>query len=121
MFSIEFGDADNRFMNFLEMNELVLPFKWHSFCVSLSSKKALVYHNGNKQGNQTFNLPNKQKKLPILNSGILGGTKFKGFVVDFHIFGRELSERELSSWTRCQIQETVSFSSNYDFFPDQES
>ena len=108
MFSLDFGDIDNKFMNFLEMNELVLPFKWHSFCISLSSDKALVYHNGEQQGVQTFNWRDNPIQMPKLNSGLIGGSKFKGTLADFQVFERALSENELSGWTRCQIQGNLS-------------
>ena len=86
------------------MNELVLPFEWHSFCISLSSNAALVYHNGNQQGAQNFTWPNQQIKLPILNSGIIGGPKFVGKLADVQVFGRLLSKDELSDWTSCTIK-----------------
>ena len=98
MLSIDFGDKNSNFMNFLEMNEIVLPFKWHSFCISLSPDKALIFHNGKKQGVLSFK---STKNLPLLNYGILGGTKFKGIIADFNMFGHLLSEEKLSVWTLC--------------------
>ena len=86
------------------MNEIVLPFEWHSFCISLSSNAALVYHNGNQQGAQNFTWPNHQVKLPMLNSGVIGGPKFVGKLADVQVFGRLLSIKELSEWTLCNIK-----------------
>ena len=103
-----FGE-EKRFMNFLELYERVLPLEWHSFCISIDNERALVYHNGNRQGVQNFSWNKTEAKMALMNSGVIGGAKFIGILADLQVFGSVLSDKELSDWTLCQIKEKFLF------------
>ena len=106
---INFGDEEKIFENFLELYERVLPLEWHSFCISIDNERALVYHNGNRQGVQNFSWNKTEAKMALMNSGIIGGAKFIGILADLQVFGSVLSDKELSDWTLCQIKEKFLF------------
>ena len=110
---VHLGEKKNQNLNVLEMNELVLPFEWNSFCISINveTKKATVYHNGHIQAVQPFKdiesgTPESSKFMTI---GNLGGSKFVGTIIDFEVFGRPLPKEDLLDWTLCQNKETASF------------
>ena len=88
------------------MDRVILPFEWHSFCISINIavKEATVFHNGQIQAVQLFDelthdTPDESK---LMTSGHLGGAKFIGTLVDFEVFGRPLPEEDLLKWTLCQ-------------------
>ena len=90
------------------MNEVILPFSWHSFCISLDPFTRLMkfYHNDHLQAEQNFTMTNGNKLgiSKLLGKGHLGGKKFVGFITDFQMFGSALSEEDIFGWTACQIQ-----------------
>ena len=95
------------------MKEVVLPFEWHSFCISINVglKEADVLHNGNIQAIQLFDelKDNTEDTLKFMNSGHLGGATFIGVISEFEVFGRPLSVKEISQWTLCQKKGRTSF------------
>ena len=104
-----FFDIDkNVFNNILEMKETILPFEWHSFCISIDLVKSVMklYHNDHIQAVQNFTITHGDKEgiSKLMTKGHLGGPKFVGFLADFEIFGTALSEEILFGWTSCQIQ-----------------
>ena len=90
------------------MDEIVLPFVWHSFCISIDidKKEAKLFHNGNIQAIQSFeDLEDEtESKSRFMTVGHLGGAKFVGLLIDFEVFGRPLSDDELLQWTLCKIK-----------------
>ena len=91
------------------MKEVILPFEWHSFCISINIdlKRATVFHNGHIQAVQVFK--ELEDEGQILTSGHLGGSKFVGTITDFEIFGRPLPNEKLLKWTLCQNKGISSF------------
>ena len=93
------------------MDEAVLPFEWHSFCISVNidKKEATVFHNGHVQAIQTFEELDDTAEFKFMTAGHLGGAKFVGLLIDFDVFGRPLSEQEQLEWTLCknQVQELI--------------
>ena len=110
---VNLGRRENRYRSTLFMNETVLPFSWHSFCISIdvSRLKALVFHNGHVQAIQRFGEieTETEDKYKFMTMGHLGGAKFEGVIAEFNVFGRPLSDEELMDWTRCQKQGITSF------------
>ena len=110
---LSLGKTKNQNINVLEMNELVLPFEWHSFCISINvrTKNATVYHNGHIQAVQPFKELKDQleERSRFMTVGHLGGPKFEGTVIDFEVFGRPLPKKDLLQWTLCKNKETTSF------------
>ena len=105
----EFFDIDkNVFKNILEMYQIILPFEWHSFCISIDLVKSTMklYHNDRLQVVQNFTITHGDKEglSKLMTKGHLGGKKFVGFIADFQIFGTALSEEAILQWTSCQIQ-----------------
>ena len=105
----KFFDIDkNVFNNILEMYETVLPFEWHSFCITLDLVKRVLklYHNDHIQAVQNFTLTHNDTEgiSRGMKRGHLGGPKFVGFIADVQIFGTALTEREVYQWTTCQIK-----------------
>ena len=96
------------------MDEVVLPFEWHSFCISINIwlKQATLFHNGHIQAIQLFKKlnENSEDQLKFMTTGHLGGAKFVGTVTDFDVFGKPLTDQELSEWTLCQNKGTTSSS-----------
>ena len=90
------------------MDEVILPFEWHSFCISINVKKkeATVVHNGHIQVIQVFGelADEIEDEHRFMTEGHLGGAKFVGKLIDFEVFGRPLSDKELFQWTLCQNQ-----------------
>ena len=89
------------------MDEVVRPFEWYSFCISINigEKEAKVFHNnGHIQAIQKFEeLENKTaERSKFMTSGHLGGAKFVGKVIDFEVFGRSLPDQDLLQWTLCK-------------------
>ena len=76
-----FFDIDkNVFNNILEMQELILPFEWHSFCISIDLMKnsMKLYHNDHLQAVQNFTIVHGDKVglRRLMTKGHLGGQKF---------------------------------------------
>ena len=99
---------NNIFNNILELNEIILPFEWHSFCISFNLVQNIMklYHNDHIQAVQNFtsSLIGNKGISKLTTIGHLGGQKFVGFVADFQIFGTSLSEEVIIRWTSCQTQ-----------------
>ena len=98
----------NVFKNIVAMVEIILPFEWHSFCISIDplNNDMKLYHNDHIQAKQNFSMTHGGKKgiAKLMSRGHLGGPKFVGFLTDFQIFGSALSDETLSGWTSCKIQ-----------------
>ena len=90
------------------MNETVLPFEWHSFCISIdiARQQAVLVHNDHIQAIQKFNEVETETEdnLKFMTSGHLGGTKFEGAISNFEVFSRPLADEEIMQWTLCQIE-----------------
>ena len=104
-----FFDIDkNVFNNILEMKQIILPFEWHSFCLSidLENNTMKLYHNDHIQALQKFTATHgdKQGLSKLMTKGHLGGQKFVGYLTDFHIFGEALSDETILKWTTCQLE-----------------
>ena len=113
MVILKIGDTflnkkQNVFKNILEMDQIILPFEWHSYCMSIDPKNKTmkVFHNNRIQSNQDFTMTHKDKKgiAKLMTRGHLGGPKFVGFLTDFQIFGTALTEESLLGWTVCKKQ-----------------
>ena len=106
--TIHLGGEEQQFSNVLEMDQIVLPFEWHSFCISINiaKKEAKLFHNGHIQAIQTFEDldDNTNPESKFMTVGHLGGAKFVGLLVDFEVFGRPLSDEDLLQWTLCNIK-----------------
>ena len=91
------------------MDQMVLPFEWHSFCISINIalKQATLVHNGHIQLIQRFHEPETETEdqYKFMTSGHLGGAKFEGILMDFEAFGRPLLDQDMLYWTTCQSQE----------------
>ena len=102
---LHLGEEDNQYSNVLEMDEIVLPFEWHSFCISINinKKKAKVIHNGHIQAIQTFEKleDETEDKSRFMTLGHLGGENFVGLLLDFEVFGSPLPDKNLLQWTLC--------------------
>jgi hypothetical protein len=112
-----FFDIDkNVFNNILEMKQIVLPFEWHSYCISvdLVKKRMKLYHNDHIQAVQNFTIKHGDKDglSKLMTKGHLGGPKFVGFLTDFQIFGTALPDEEIFKWTSCQIEVNDTFKSD---------
>ena len=105
---LHLGEEDNQYSNVLEMDEIVLPFEWHSFCISINinKKKAKVIHNGHIQAIQTFEKleDETEDKSRFMTLGHLGGENFVGLLLDFEVFGSPLPDKNLLQWTLCENQ-----------------
>ena len=103
---LKLGEEANQFSNILDMEEVILPFDWHSFCISIDigRKQAALFHNGHIQAIQLFEDINEDARdeFKFLTSGHLGGAKFVGTLAEFEVFGRPLADQELLQWTSCQ-------------------
>ena len=109
-----------RFRNVLDLDEVVQPFVWHSFCISINIdlKQVTVIHNGNIQAVQEFDEPKLQteEKLRFMTFGKLLGAEFVGALTDVEVFGKPLPDEELIKWTLCQNQVKLpSQSKGYDY------
>ena len=105
----EFFDIDkNVFNNILEMNEVILPFEWHSFCISIDllNNVMKLYHNDHIQAEQHFTITHDDDKgiRELMTKGHLGGPKFVGFIADFQVFGTALPGESIFVWTSCKMQ-----------------
>ena len=98
---------------------MVLPFDWHSFCISINVglKEATVFHNGHIQAIQPFKKLEygTEESSRFMTTGNLERAKFVGTVIDFEVFGGPLPDRELLDWRLCQNEEPTSFSESNDF------
>ena len=107
MMVIKTGDSF-AFNILLEMREMILPYEWHSFCISIDPGKRMVklYHNGKIQAEQQFTIANGVEKglFKLMKKGQVGGQKFVGYVADLQIFGGVLSDTDIFGWTGCQVQ-----------------
>ena len=109
-----FFDIDkNVFNNILVMRQIVLPFEWHSYCISIDlvNNQMKLFHNDHIQVVQNFTITHGDKKglSKLMHKGHLGGPKFVGYITDLQIFGRTLSPEEIYQWTTCQIEVIISF------------
>ena len=106
---LNLGEEVNHFTTITTLDEAVLPFEWHSFCISINvaRKQATVVHNGHIQLIQIFEeiKDNLEDKDRFLTSGNIGGAKFVGTLVNFEVFGRPFSDEELFQWTLFQNKE----------------
>ena len=88
------------------MEQVVLPFEWHSFCISIDMqhKQAALVHNGHIQAVQLFDeiTEDTEDELKYMVLGHLGGAKFEGILTELEVFGRPLPEDQLIEWTVCQ-------------------
>ena len=95
------------------MDEVIIPFEWHSFCISIDigRKQTAVVHNGHVQAIQLFDELNDdtEDELKFMTAGHLGGAKFEGTLTEFEVFGRTLSDQALLEWTLCQNKGGISF------------
>ena len=104
-----FVDVDkNVFNNILEMQEIIVPYAWHSFCITIDLEKSVVklYHNDHIQVKQNFEVKHDDKEglSKLMTRGHLGGPQFVGILTDFQIFGTVLSLETILKWTSCKIQ-----------------
>ena len=101
-------EEKNIFTNILEMEQIILPFVWHSYCMSIDPKNKTmkIFHNNLIQSEQDFTMTHKDKKgiAKLMTRGHLGGPKFVGFLTDFQMFGTALTEESLLGWTVCKNQ-----------------
>ena len=90
------------------MDEIVLPLKWHSFCVSIdvALQVATVVHNDHIQVVQRLQEIEGQTsdENKFMTKGHLGGSKFEGSLTAFEVFGRPMSTEELLQWTSCRFE-----------------
>ena len=109
---LNLGLIENQYFTTLFMNETVLPFEWHSFCISIdiARQQAVLVHNDHIQAIQLFNdvETETEDKLKFMTSGHLGGAKFEGAIANFEVFSRPLSDEEIMQWTLCQIEVKIS-------------
>ena len=105
---LNLGLIENQYFTTLFMNETVLPFEWHSFCISIdiARQQAVLMHNDHIQVIQLFNdvETETEDNLKFMTSGHLGGAKFEGAIANFEVFSRPLSDEEIMQWTLCQIE-----------------
>ena len=104
-----FTKADkNVFKNILEMKQIILPFEWHSFCISIDpiNQNMKFYHNNRIQAEQDFTMTHGDKKgiAKLMTKAHLGGAKFVGFLTDLQIFGSAIPDDAILGWTSCQSQ-----------------
>ena len=104
LFSLNLGEERLQFVNIVELFEKVLPFEWNSFCISLSSERVSVIHNGKIQGKQNLADGKDGDHLKRMTRGTVGGAKFTGMFSDLQIFSKEISDSELQRWTECQSE-----------------
>ena len=95
------------------MDQMILPFEWHSFCISINieAKEATLVHNGHIQLIQQFHEPETDTlhEFKFMTSGHIGGAKFEGILLDFEAFGRPLPDEDIIQWTLCQSKGGTSF------------
>ena len=104
-----FAEAyENIFNILLEMREIILPYEWHSFCISIDPANKLVklYHNDHIQAEQHFTIKSSGNKsmFKLLTKGHVGGQKFVGYISDLQVFGTVVADDVLFDWTSCQLQ-----------------
>ena len=87
------------------MEELVLPFSWHSFCISIDVERleATLVHNDHIQVIQRFGEVEDvvEDSLKFMTKGNLAGAKFVGVITEFEVFSEPFSVDELLEWTLC--------------------
>ena len=102
----------NIFNNILEMQEIVVPYAWHSFCILIDLKQNFVklYHNDHIQVVQNFEVKHNDTEglSKLLTKGHLGGSQFVGILTDFQMFGGTLTEETIYGWTSCQTKVMLS-------------
>ena len=91
----QFFDIDkNVFNNILEMKQIVLPFEWHSYCISIDlvTNSMKLFHNNRIQAVQNFTITHGDKDGlgRLMTKGHLGGPKFVGYFADFQIFKTQI-------------------------------
>ena len=110
---LNLGEVANQYVTTLGMDQMVLPFEWHSFCISINIelKQATLMHNGHIQLIQKFHPPEMETEdqYKFMTSGHLGGPKFEGILLDFETFSRPLSDEFILQWTLCESKEWSSF------------
>ena len=88
------------------MEQVILPFEWHSFCISIDMerKQAALVHNGHIQAVQLFDeiTNNTENDLKYMVIGHLGGAKFEGLLTELEVFSKPLPDDQLLEWTVCQ-------------------
>lgn len=104
-----FAEVDENIFNILlEMREMILPYEWHSFCISIDPGKRMVklYHNDKIQAEQEFTITDGVEKglFKLMTKGQVGGQKFVGYLTDLQIFRGVLSDMDIFGWTGCQVQ-----------------
>ena len=113
LLNLNLGESKNQFSSLLDMDEIILPFDWHSFCVSINIglKKATVVHNGHIQAVQEFHELEgvTEDQFKFMTSGHIGGAKFQGTLMDLDVFERPLPDEDLLQWTLCQSKGVTSF------------
>ena len=107
-----FFDMDKNINNnFLDMKEVIVPYAWHSFCISIDFEENIIklYHNDHIQLIQHFTITHDDKEgvLNLMRQGHLAGPKFVGFITDFQIFGKSLLDDEIYEWAMCDIKVTL--------------
>jgi hypothetical protein len=94
--------------NLMEIKGTILPFEWHSFCISIDPSMGTVklYHDGHIQADVDLSIEQESnnKLFKFLEKGQIGGQKFVGFITDLNMFGTVLPEAELMEWTSCKIK-----------------
>ena len=88
------------------MEQVILPFEWHSFCIAIDMerKQAALVHNGHIQAVQLFDkiTDDTEDDLKYMVLGYLGGAKFEGFLTELEVFSKPLPDNQLIEWTLCQ-------------------
>ena len=107
-----FIDIDkNIFNNILEMQEIIVPYAWHSFCITvdLEQRSVKLYHNDHVQVVQNFEVKHDDMNglSKLMTKGHLGGSQFVGILADFQMFGKVLPEDFILKWTSCLIQVSI--------------
>ena len=106
LFELNIGEEENQFSNLLDMDQVVLPFEWHSFCISIDigRKQAALFHNGHIQAIQLFDdiTDDTEDEYKYMVSGHLGGAKFEGTLTELEVFSTPLADDELLAWTVCK-------------------
>ena len=104
-----FFDIDkNGFNNMLQLKETIVPYAWHSFCISIDLVQNItkLYHNDHIQMVQRFTITHNDTEglYRLMTKGHLGGSQFVGLIADFQMFGSVLSEEIVFQWTSCQAE-----------------
>ena len=103
---MKLGGVENYYSTSLSLLEKVLPFEWHSFCLSIDVQlsEATLVHNDHVQVIQEFGEVTNdiEDNLKYMTIGNLAGAKFEGLITELDVFERPFSEKELLAWTLCE-------------------